>query len=456
MTHRLFLKLCLIIATGVVALFYLINLLTSHTEDGMSYIEQKDREILRTWGKQAESLYLTGDKKALNSWINELEKNENTWVSIATYQVGYIAGNKEKKRLYDGYHLGRSVDWKIHLYFEENPVMQLPFTNSNVSFLIQLPDRMRPGVYLQQTQITMQIIVPAILLIFLTYLLYSYIMKPLSQLQAATRSFSKGNFEVRATKLMGNRHDEFSELAHSFDQMAIKIGEQIISQRQLIRDLSHELRTPLTRLDIALAQEKEQEYVHLSPNIERINRESRHIRKLVEDTLTLAWLENENPQLQQESVDIVDLLDVLVDDARFEFSDRLVQCNLPNTALIKNSSHRAAGQALENILRNALRYTPVGKKVFITVKDSAEYNLKNNSDSYIVCIEDQGTGVPKKYLETIFKPFFRVDKSREATNDSFGLGLALAKRQLLAVRATVVATTAINGGLCMIITFPKV
>ena len=456
MTHRLFLKLCLIIATGVVALFYLINLLTSHTEDGMSYIEQKDREILRTWGKQAESLYLTGDKKALNSWINELEKNENTWVSIATYQVGYIAGNKEKKRLYDGYHLGRSVDWKIHLYFEENPVMQLPFTNSNVSFLIQLPDRMRPGVYLQQTQITMQIIVPAILLIFLTYLLYSYIMKPLSQLQAATRSFSKGNFEVRATKLMGNRHDEFSELAHSFDQMAIQIGEQIISQRQLIRDLSHELRTPLTRLDIALAQEKEQEYVHLSPNIERINRESRHIRKLVEDTLTLAWLENENPQLQQESVDIVDLLDVLVDDARFEFSDRLVQCNLPNTALIKNSSHRAAGQALENILRNALRYTPVGKKVFITVKDSAEYNLKNTSDSYIVCIEDQGTGVPKKYLETIFKPFFRVDKSREATNDSFGLGLALAKRQLLAVRATVAATTAIDGGLCMIITFPKV
>ena len=51
MTHRLFLKLCLIVATGVVALFYLINLLTSHTEDGMSYIEQKDREILKTWGK---------------------------------------------------------------------------------------------------------------------------------------------------------------------------------------------------------------------------------------------------------------------------------------------------------------------------------------------------------------------------------------------------------------------
>jgi len=446
MTHRLFLKLCLMIATGVVALFYLINMLTSHTEDGMSYIDQKDRETLRAWGKQAESLYLTGDKESLNSWLNELEESENTWMSIATYQVGYIAGNKERKRLYDGYHLGRNVDWKIHLYFAENPVMQLPFKGSNVSFLIQLPDRMRPGVYWQQTQITLQIIIPAILLIFLSYLFYLYIMKPLSQLQTATRSFSKGNFEVRASQIMGNRDDEFSELAQSFDQMATQIGDQIISQRQLIRDLSHELRTPLTRLDIALAEEKE--IAHVNPNIERIHRESKHIRKLVEDTLTLAWLENEKPELQQESLEIVDLLDVLVEDARFEFPDRIIQCQFPSNALIENSSHRAAGQALENILRNALRYTPIGKKVFISVE--------GNNDNYVIHIEDEGPGVPEKYLETIFKPFFRVDKSRKETSDSFGLGLALAKRQLLAIRATINAVHSTNGGLCMVITIPKV
>lgn len=445
MTHRLFLKLCLIIAMGVTALFYVLNILTSHTEDGMSYLDVQDREVLIQWGKKAESLYLAGDKNALNQWLERLQKTENTQATIASYQIGLIAGNEENKRLYEGYNLGRNVDWKIHLYFSDNPTMEIPFTTQHVSFLIVLPDRMRPGTYWQYAEITMQLIIPTILLIFLSYLFYLYIMKPLSQLQRATRAFSKGNFEVRAQDLMGNRNDEFSELAKSFDQMATQIGEQIISQRQLIEDLSHELRTPLTRLDIALTQEKETELV--SHNINRIDRESKQIRKLVEDTLALAWLENEKPELKQESFELIDLLDVLVSDAEFEFPDHTIKCSFPNNALIEHSSHRAAGQAIENILRNALRYTPNGKTVFLSVKEYLE--------NYEVTIQDQGIGVPEKYLKTIFKPFFRIDKSREKNNDSFGLGLALAQRQLLTIRATVCAHNINDGGLSMTIRLPK-
>ncbi len=445
MTHRLFWKLCLIIATGVVALFYLINILTSHTEDGMSHIDSKHRQTLTMWGEKAEELYLAGDKVALEKWLEELQQEEQTWISIANYEIDHVAGNKLKPRFYEGYNLGRNVDWKIHLYFAENPVMEVPFKNKQVSFLIQLPDRMRPGVYWQYTEITMQIIVPAILLIFLSFLLYRYIMKPLSQLQVATRHFSSGNFSIRARQLMGNRNDEFSDLAATFDQMATRIGDQINSQRQLIADLSHELRTPLTRLDIALATEKDT--AKYSENIERIDRESKHIRKLVEDTLAFAWLENEKPELKQESLELIDLLDVLVGDANFEFTDRLIDCRFPDSALINNSSHRAAGQALENILRNALRYTPSGKIVSIIVNECR--------NSYEVSIIDQGPGVADKYLKTIFEPFFRVDKSREANSESFGLGLALAQRQLSAIRASVVAKNTSSGGLCMTITFPK-
>ena len=445
MTHRLFWKLCLIVATGVVALFYLINMLTSHTEDGMSHIDSKHRQTITFWGEKAESLYLAGNKVALDTWLAELQTKEQTWMAIANYEIGHVAGNNLKKHFYDGYNLGRNVDWKIHLYFAENPVMEVPFANKNMSFLIQLPDRMRPGVYWKYTEITMQIIVPAILLIFLSFLLYRYIMKPLSQLQVATRHFSSGNFSVRAKKLMGNRNDEFSDLAATFDQMAGRIGEQINSQRQLIADLSHELRTPLTRLDIALATEKD--IASASENIQRIDRESKHIRKLVEDTLAFAWLENEKPELKQESLELIDLLDVLVGDANFEFPDRHIHCNFPDSALINNSSHRAAGQALENILRNALRYTPSGKTVNVIVHE--------HNTHYEVSIIDQGPGVADKYLETIFKPFFRIDKSREANSDSFGLGLALAQRQLSAISARVVASNISGGGLCMTITFPK-
>lgn len=445
MTHRLFLKLCLIIATGVVALFYLLNLLNSHTENNMSYLSNNDKDTITAWGKKAEKLYLANNSVNLDEWINELQIAENTWAGIATYKVNYIVGNTTQEKLYKGFNLGRSVDWKIHLDFSQNPVMEVPFSGKPISFLIKLPSRMRPGNYLKYTEIIMQIIIPAIILVILSYLLYRYIMEPLGQLQSATRQFSKGKFEVRAQGLMGNRRDEFFELAVTFDNMAIRIGEQFINQKQLIADLSHELRTPLTRLDIALASEKQSNVD--SPNIKRIKRESKHIRKLVEDSLTLAWLENEKPTLEQESVELIDLLDVLMADAAYEFPDRNINCHFPNSALILNSSHRAAGLAIENILRNALRYTPTGQDVTLTITES--------SKSFSLYIDDQGPGVPEEFIELIFRPFFRLDKSREENSDSFGLGLALAQRELSAIRTTVCAKNLKQGGLSMIICFPK-
>jgi len=445
MTNKLFLKLCLIIATSVVILFYLLNQVTSKTEEGMSYLSIDDKQTLITWGEQAESLYLLNNKAQLNNWLDELQKNENTWMVVAGFDIKHIAGETLKSDHYLGYNLGRNIDWQIHLYFDHNPVMQIPFSDNKTSLLVYLPDRMKPGTYWKYTKITLQIIVPTILLIFLSYLLYRYIMTPLNQLKIATRDFSKGKFDVSAKKMMGMRNDEFSELAITFDQMASRIGDQIISQRQLIADLSHELRTPLTRLDIAL--DKENSLLKPNANIERIDRESKNIRKLVEDTLTLAWLENEQPELQQESLELIDLLDVLIEDAKFEFPDRNITSQLPDSALIANSSHRAAGQALENVLRNALRYTPQGKSVSVSVAEK--------ECSFEVYICDQGPGVPEQYLKTIFKPFFRIDTSRAASTDSFGLGLALAKRQLAAIRADINAKNIQTKGLCMTINFPK-
>jgi two-component system sensor histidine kinase PfeS len=442
--RSLYWKLCLILATGVVALFYVLGIVTSETEEGMSYLAKKDREEITAWGEKAEKLYNSGDHKALEYWLKTLQKQEQTMASVVSYQLNLVSGDKQMERFYTGYNLGRSVDWQVHLYFEYTPTMEVPFSNQQVSFVVKLPERMRPGTYWRYTKITFQIILPTILLAILSYLLYRHILKPLLQLKSATNQFSKGNFDVRAKTLMGDRNDEFSDLASAFDKMAIRIGDQIVSQRQLISDLSHELRTPLTRLDIALETLKEK--TDLLVNIDRINRESKLIRRLVEDTLTLAWLENEQPKLQQESLDVIDLLDVLVEDAQFEFPHHNIVCHFPNSAIIDNSSHRAAGQAFENIIRNALRYTPVGKTVEISV-----FKQLNTIDVEII---DQGPGVPNEFLTAIFKPFFRVDKSRAADGSSFGLGLALAERQLAAVRASVKAFNTDSEGLKILVILP--
>jgi two-component system sensor histidine kinase PfeS len=263
-------------------------------------------------------------------------------------------------------------------------------------------------------------------------------------MERATRSFSQGDFNVRVRQLLGNRNDELSDLADTFDQMAVRIGEQVISQRQLIADLSHELRTPLTRLDIAVQSLDDEP--NKQGHIDRVKQESQQIRKLVDDSLTLAWLENERPELKQESLDLADLLDVLIENARFEFSDRKLNLSIPNSAIIYQSNHRALGQALENIIRNALRFTPQNLTVSIAVTEQ--------TDHFQIEIMDQGIGVPEQYLDAIFQPFFRVDTSRESDTSSFGLGLALARRQISAIGGTVHAENNEYGGLKITLQIP--
>lgn len=452
MSHRLFWKLCFIIATGAVSLFYGVDLAVEKARESMSSLSDFDKQTLTQWANHAEGLYQRGDHQALNHWLETLGDNEKTWVAVAKADIQPVAGDSMDKTYHKGYNLGRSIDWEIHLFFKDNPIMEIPFKKSDVSFLIQLPNRMRPGDYWETTRMMIQVIFPLIILCLVSYILYRHIMAPLRTLQDVTKQFTQGNFDVRAHDQIGERDDEIAELVETFDIMAARIGELILSQRQLIADLSHELRTPLARLDITL--DSIESNVDGSANvkveqaqIERLQRESRQIRKLVEDALTFAWLDNERPVLDDENIDLIDLLDVLIEDASYEFPDRKLTVELPNSAPLCKSNHKALGQAIENILRNALRYTSKGQQVSM--------RLAQDANDYQLVIQDQGPGVPEDLLDKIFEPFYRIEKSRQATQHNFGLGLALARRQIQAVGGKVKAKNIAQAGLQMTITLPK-
>jgi two-component system sensor histidine kinase PfeS len=452
MNHRLLWKLCFIIASGSVALFYGVDWAVEKAEQSMSTLSKADKHQLTLWADQAERIYGQDDKGKMNTWLDKLAARENTWVSVAQADIQLYAGNALEDNNLKGYNMGRSIDWEVHLFFAKSPVMELPFEHSNLSFLIQLPERMRPGSYWQTTRVVIQVIMPLLILSLVSFILYRHIMHPLKQLKQATTELSLGNFQVRVHQNLGSRDDEIAELAKTFDDMAERIGELIFSQRQLIADLSHELRTPLSRLDIAidslddncLSDQREQQL--------RLQRESRQIRKLVEDALTFAWLDNERPKLNQEDLDLIDLIDVLIDDARYEFPDRNIITELPPSAPLRKTCHKALGQAIENVLRNAMRYTPIGQSVNI--------RLLQEPTHYQLLIIDQGPGVPEELLETIFKPFYRVEKSRQSAasqsgadpvQQSFGLGLALAQRQIQAIGGQIKASNCKPCGLQMTI-----
>ncbi len=437
MKTTFFWRLSASIVFATIALFSLINYLTNETEWHMSFISTTHQQQLRDYAEQAELLYLQEDQQDLRKWIQTLQEKENTWVAIVESNLTPISGSKMQQSYLNAFKLGRGIDWKVHLYFDQNPVMELPFVGKNIHFLIRLPERMRPGAYWQHMDLLLQVALPLLPLLLLTSLLYRYLMSPLRRLRVATQKFSEGDHSVRIRPNLGSRNDELTDLADAFDQMAESTSELIIKQRQLIADLSHELRTPITRMELAIGSAKQGiAQVQLLPRLEK---ETSEIRNLVEDTLTLAWLENEKPTLTGETFDLIELIEVIIEDAKFEFATAQFITFLPTQLKLNNCNQRALAQALENLIRNALKYSPHDKAVTVTVTvESVQGNLS-------IFINDQGNGVPEEFLERIFQPFFRVDKSRDKNPDGFGLGLALARRQIEAISGSLSATNSCPG-----------
>ena len=455
MRKRLFWKLLGVIAVSTVLMFWLIDLIVSHTEDSMSYIDQEYRNELRSYAATAEHMMNTQGEDVLADWIRDLEEREDTWVAIAKPEIQTFAQTELSDHYKSVFTLARSVDWKIHLYFKQNPTMDIPFSDGETRFLIQLPQRMRPGSNLLIVDLLLQIALPFLILCFISYFLYQQVMRPLKQLEQATKLFSDGDFSVRANKDLTNKPDELTQLAVTFDRMAVRISTLIVDQRQLLADLSHELRTPLTRLGIAV--DSVEQDIDKQQALQRLRYESANMQGLIDDALTLAWFNTESPSLSKEELDIADLLHVIIEDARFEFPEHSLILQIPDSELIIQTAQQALAAAIENIIRNSLTHTPIGRCVTV--------HLRQTATEFVLTVEDEGRGVPEQHLEDIFMPFFRVNQTKHdsacvsSTKTGYGLGLALAKRQILALGGNIQAKNRYDDqrncmGLTMLITLP--
>lgn len=438
MNRRLFWKLFLSIGLLSIALVYLVSRASIEVEHHMSYLGDEEKALLESYRDKADELLLSGDKDAMYEWLEQLQRKEGTFATVISLEVNELVpvGHTDYRPVRA--KVGRFLHYPVHLHHKK-PLMDMPLSDGKHHLVFRMPDHLMPGKWWPLTRLMMHLALPLFLMALLSYFLYRHLMKPLAKLELATRSFSDGNYGARVAPDLNGRKDEIGRLALTFDEMAKRVGTLVETQRHLLHDLSHELRTPLQRIELTLAMDK-------SDNAVRLKKESQQMRKLVEDTLTLAWLQNEAPQLRCETVDLAGLLDVIVEDGQFEYHDRLIHLTQPAELLLEDSSEKALNMALENIIRNALRHTPAGGTVFV----SAE----SDDQLCTVTVVDQGEGVPEHCLEKIFEPFFRVDKARDRDNGGFGLGLALSKRQIQGIGGTVHAENTDSAGLSVILRIP--
>ena len=171
MKNKLLWRLCTFIAVGTVLLFWAIAWLTNHTETSMSFLDKAHQETLYAYGEEAEKIYLDKGEEALAVFLKEIRAKENTWLAVVNSEMTTFAGTEMLDEFVDRFQIGRSPEWKVHLYFSENPVMEVPFVDDNTHFLIQLPQRMRPGSLLLATRLALQIALPLIILSLLSFML---------------------------------------------------------------------------------------------------------------------------------------------------------------------------------------------------------------------------------------------------------------------------------------------
>jgi signal transduction histidine kinase len=299
-------------------------------------------------------------------------------------------------------------------------------------------------------------LIPRILAVLLTagalcYLLARYIVSPVVKLRAVTRQVSQGNLSARVSPLLGRRRDELAEMGRDFDVMATRIEPLMTSQQRLLRDISHELRSPLARMNVALDLARRRAGDQATSALERIKREALRINEMIGQLLTLVRWECNADGQQQEVIDLARLVTEVAADADFEARGqnrtvRVVACDDCRTT----GRYSLLRSAVENVVRNALRYTSEGA----TVDVSLQCQSTNNGHVAVITVRDHGPGVPEETLADIFRPFYSVEEARDPDSGGTGLGFAITARAVSLHNGTVTAANTPDGGFMVEINLP--
>jgi signal transduction histidine kinase len=253
------------------------------------------------------------------------------------------------------------------------------------------------------------------LFVLLCYALARQLTSPLRKMQKTIERFGRGDFSARVNS---RRADELGQLGRTVDQMAERIEGLVKSQRRLLQDISHELRSPLARLGVAVELARGGGDAEKAFN--RIEREADRLNVLVGELIQVTRAEGDPAGLATEPVHLDELVRVIVDDVHIEADRHQITLDLDACAAEMEGNPELLRRAIENIVRNAVRYSPEGERV--------QVSLKRVGGVYRVAVRDFGAGVPDDSIAHIFDPFYRVEKDRGRTSGGVGLGLAIAKR----------------------------
>ena len=399
------------------------RLFQSNSNNAATVLEQQGLEGLRQW------LNNSSHRKSMQLYVIAIDGQQRLGAAFPSHLRRFIGPAMNGRA-------GRKPHWIITQMIK--PPADIP---------LQLVTTFKRPHPLQLLFTPVRILIALFVSGLVCFWLARHITLPITRLRLATQKLSTGDLEVRVGKEFEDRNDEVGKLAKDFDRMAEQLQTLLTSQQQLLRDVSHELRSPLARLQVALELARQRGNGQVDNELNRIESEAERLNELIGQVLSLARMDAGNRVLDRRDTNIQQLLAEIVADAQFEAQSRqrrIIITSADDCTLAVDEP--LLHSAIENIVRNAIKYT--------TTNTPVELTLVSNIDNITVTIRDHGPGVAAEQIDDLFKPFVRLSEARDRSSGGYGLGLAIAERAIRLHNGTIKARNCPDGGLSISIELP--
>ena len=368
------------------------------------------------------------DKKNLDFLTDSYKNNFNFEIGISQSKLPEITGERRfspmdrslRRELKSTF--GNDNYWFSTSKFKKAVEIKIKSEDEVIEFLVPKEMVAASSVRLFVLWTTL----PSIVLVIIALIFLKNQTRPLVKLAKAAERFGKGDY-VNDFRPSGAQ--EIRKAAYEFDRMVKRINRHLNQRSEMLSGISHDLRTPLTRLKLQIAMLKEKDLsIKMSKDIDEME-------NMLNDYLQFA-------KTQSHEETIIINLPQLFDEIRKNVNSENLRISYSENVSL-NCRPIALKRSFENIIQNGLIY---GKKVYV--------NIQKSSNRVLVLFEDDGPGIPEDQFRNVFKPFFRLDKSRSLNKSGVGLGLAIVEDVINSHGGNIILGKSKFGGLLVKISLP--
>lgn len=284
-----------------------------------------------------------------------------------------------------------------------------------------------------------------ILSIFFGTVMAEKLSTPIARVITTAQMIAKGYYDDRVTETSSTK--EIAQLTETINHLAETLEQQERLRKRLTADVAHELRTPLATLQSHMEAMIDGIWQPDPERLKSCHEEIVRLGRLVGDLEKLAKYESENLVLTKTSFDVSELARHLIQNFEKEFAEKGVSLQLTGAKEIITADKDKISQVFVNLLSNALKYTPSGGTVQVSVQ--------GNAQATEIRVKDNGVGIAPEDLPYIFERFYRADKSRNRLTGGAGIGLTITKAIVDAHKGTIKVESQVNKGTEFVITLPK-